>query len=653
MQDLTEIFGPAGPLARALPGFRARPGQLRFAEAVARTLQDQSWLVAEAGTGTGKTFAYLIPALLSGLRVVISTGTRTLQDQLFHRDLPLLGRALGRATTVALLKGRSNYLCRERWLRLPRELPLAAGSTDTLHTQVAGWAQTTVQGDLAELPALPDGHPLRERITSTRDNCTGTRCAEYARCHVFAARRRAAEAQVVVVNHHLLLADLALKEEGWGDILPSGDAVILDEAHQLPDLAAQFFGRQFTSRGIDQLLADLPALLLENGFEPDQLTALEQALRRDLQQALRAAAAAGPAGQRQAWDANLPEFERAARSLVSALCDLADAVNALGGGEAIASLVQRAANLAGDLDALLDAGPEEGARLIVPGARAFSCQLLPFEIGAKLQQIMASRARSWVFTSATLAVAGDFGHFIQRLGLADRCETLAIESPFDYARQALLYAPPGLPDPASPQYAQAVAATAAELAELSRGGAFLLFTSHRALEFSARALRQRWAGGEHLSYRVLVQGESPREQLLREFREHGDAVLLGTASFWEGVDVPGRALRLVVIDRLPFSSPEDPLTRARLARSREQGGNPFTEFQLPEAALVLKQGVGRLIRSEEDCGVVAILDPRLTGKGYGKQLLASLPPLKRTRDLLEVRAMLDRSRGEGAARRRA
>ena len=653
MQNLTDIFGADGPLARALPGFRARPGQLQLAEAVAHTLHEQRWLVAEAGTGTGKTFAYLIPALLSGSRVIISTGTRTLQDQLFHRDLPLLGRALGRAATVALLKGRANYLCRERWLRLPAALPLEAADGGTLVARIAAWAESTAEGDLAELSELPDGHPLRERITSTRDNCTGTRCAEYARCHVFAARRRAAEAQMVVVNHHLLLADLALKEEGWGDILPSADAVILDEAHQLPELAAQFFGVQFGSRGIDQLLTDVPPLLLQNGFDADQLTLREQAVRRAHQEALRAAAGAGPAGQRLAWGDDLPAFDRAARSLVSALCDLADALTGLGGGDAIAPLVQRAADLAGDLDTLLDAPTDEGVRLIVPGNRAFSCQLLPFEIGAKLRQILESRARSWVFTSATLAVAGDFSHFNTRLGLADRCDTLAIESPFDYPHQALLYAPSGLPDPTSPQYADAVVVAAAQLAELSAGGAFLLFTSHRSLEYTARALRQRWTEHGKVAYHVLVQGESPREQLLREFREHGDAVLLGTASFWEGVDVPGRALRLVVIDRLPFASPEDPLTRARLVRARERGGNPFTEFQLPEAAITLKQGVGRLIRSEEDCGVVAILDPRLMGRGYGKQLLAALPPLQRTHDLLEVRVMLERSRGGDAVRRRA
>jgi ATP-dependent DNA helicase DinG len=652
MRDLSDVFGPEGPLARALQDFRARPGQLQFAEAVARTLQEDGWLVAEAGTGTGKTFAYLIPALLSGKRVIVSTGTRTLQDQLFHRDLPLLGRALGRAATVALLKGRANYLCRDRLRGLPTELPFEGTGRGVLNERIARWAESTSEGDLAELPELPDGHPLRERLTSTRDSCTGSRCPEFARCHVFAARRRAAEAELVVVNHHLLFADLALKEEGWGDLLPSADAVILDEAHQLPELAAQFFGVQFSSRGVDQLLADLPQLLLEGGFDPDRLGSTEKALRRALQEALRTAAAAGPGGQRLSWGDELPTFDKSARALVTALCECADAITALGGGDALTQAALRATSLAGELDSVADAHPEDGARLLTPGARGFSCQLVPFEIGEKLRQILATRARSWVFTSATLAVAGNFDHFIARLGLVDRCDTLAIESPFDYAHQALLYAPPGLPEPTSPHYADAVVETAVELVEIAQGGAFLLFTSHRALEHSARALRARWDREGGPLYRVLVQGESPREHLLREFREHGHAVLLGTASFWEGVDVPGSALRLVVIDRLPFASPEDPVTRARLARAREQGGNPFNDFQLPEAAILLKQGVGRLIRSEADSGVVAICDPRLTGKGYGKKLLASLPPLKRTRDIEEVRAMLERS-GADAARRRA
>jgi ATP-dependent DNA helicase DinG len=641
MRDLAEIFGDEGPLARGLPGFRARSSQLAMARAVATALEARGWLVAEAGTGTGKTFAYLVPALLSGRRVIISTGTRTLQDELFHRDLPQLGRVLGRPATVALLKGRANYLCRERWLRLPRELPLESGGRN-LAAAVARWAQVTAEGDLAEVPELPDGHPLRERITSTRENCTAGRCAEFSRCHVFAARRRAAEADLVVVNHHLLLADLALKEEGFGDILPAADAVILDEAHQLPELAAQFFGMQFGSRRVDDLLADLPVLLVEGGFDADRIAPVADDVRRALQGALRVAQAVSPAGQRRAWGDGLVDLDREARSLVTALCDLADALRDLDGGDGITQAALRASNLAGELDAVLDAPPGTGARLLQSSARGFSCQVIPFDIGPTLRAIMEGRPAAWVFTSATLAVAGDFRHFVERMGIAGRCDTLAIDSPFDYARQALLYLPSGLPDPATAQHGEAALEAAAALAELSAGGAFLLFTSHRALAQAAKALRERWGSGSSARLLLLVQGEAPREQLLREFREHGDAVLLGTASFWEGVDVPGKALRLVVIDRLPFASPEDPVLRARAQHLREQGGDPFREFQVPEAAIALKQGVGRLIRSEADCGVVAILDPRITGKGYGKQLLAALPPMRRTQDLLEVSRMLAR-----------
>jgi ATP-dependent DNA helicase DinG len=639
MRDLEEIFGSDGPLARGLAGFRPRVSQLTMARAVGTALDGRGWLVAEAGTGTGKTFAYLVPALLSGKRVIISTGTRTLQDQLFHRDLPLLSQVLGRPATVALLKGRANYLCRERWLRLPRELPLDPGARE-LTAVVARWAQATGEGDLAEVPELPDGHALRERITSTRENCTAGRCAEYARCHVFAARRRAGEADLVVVNHHLLLADLALKEEGYGDILPTADAVILDEAHQLPELAAQFFGMQFGSRKVDDLLADLPALLVEGGFDIDRIAPASDAVKLALQRTLRAAQAAAPPQQRRAWDDSLVDLDREARALVTTLCDLADALRDLDAGDGLVQAGMRAGTLAGELDAVLDAPPAAGARLLQPSARGFNCQVVPFDIGPTLRGIMDGRPAAWIFTSATLAVAGDFRHFIERMGIAGRCDTLAIDSPFDYPRQALLYLPAGLPDPSTAQHGEAVLATAADLAELSAGGAFLLFTSHRALSQAAKFLRLRWGTGSSARLLLLVQGESPREQLLREFREHGDAVLLGTASFWEGVDVPGSALRLVVIDRLPFASPEDPVLRARAQHLREQGGNPFNDFQVPEAAIALKQGVGRLIRSEADSGVVAILDPRLTGKGYGRQLLAALPPMRRTRDLLEVRQML-------------
>lgn len=640
-QELDDILGEYGPLASAVPGFRPRAAQLQLATHVARCLQERGWLVAEAGTGIGKTFAYLVPALLSGRRVIISTGTRTLQDQLFHRDLPLLAAALGRPATVALLKGRANYLCLERFKRLPNELPLESPLERGLGARVAAWVQSTSEGDLAELSELPDGHPLRERITSTRDSCAGSRCAEFARCHMFAARRRANDADIVVVNHHLLLADLALKEEGYGDILPSADAVILDEAHQLPELAGQFFGTHFTSRKIDQLLSELPSLLLESGFEMRRL-APQEARVRAVQSAAQHAAQAAAGSGRVAWEENLPAVDAAMRALVEALCELADALQGLEAGDAIVQAAMRATELAGTLDEVLDTSMADGARLLGATARGFQCQVVPFNVGALLRNVLTARPMAWVFTSATLSVAGDFSHYIGRLGLEDRCETLRIGSPFDYARQALLYVPTDMPDPASPEYLPAVVRCAAGLVEMSGGGAFLLFTSHRALEHTARALRELWKGRAGGAFQLLVQGEMPREQLLREFREHGDAVLLGTASFWEGVDVRGHALRLVVIDRLPFASPDDPVTRARARQVREQGGNPFNDFQLPEAALALQQGVGRLIRSETDTGVVAICDPRLHSKGYGRKLLDALPPMRRTRSLAEVRDMLVR-----------
>jgi ATP-dependent DNA helicase DinG len=635
LHNFDDIFGDDGPLARALPDFRPRESQLQMASHVAQALQQNRWLVVEAGTGTGKTFAYLVPALLSGKRVIVSTGTRTLQDQLFHRDLPLLGRVLGRVVSIALLKGRANYLCRERYARLGGELQLDPTEA-ALRENIARWALSTDEGDLAELTALPDNHPLRERMTSTRDNCTGNRCAEYARCHVFAARRRANEADLVIVNHHLLLADLALKEEGFGDILPSADAVILDEAHQLPDLAAQFFGSQFGSRAVEQLLGELPNILLQAGFSTMHLAAAEavtrEALRRAIQEVARVVGGPG----RVAWDDALAAVDMAAAALVTALSDLADALVALDGGESLQQCAARVTVLAGELDSMLHATQGQGARLLAGSSRGFNAQLVPFEISGTLRSIWQSRPVALVFASATLAVAGDFSHFTRRMGLEDRGETLCIDSPFDYPRQALLYLPEAMPEPSAGEFMPALMRHVIALVDASQGGAFLLFTSHRALEAAARELRATWGKGAAARYPLLVQGEAPREQLLRDFRSHGDAVLLGTASFWEGVDVQGQALRLVIIDRLPFASPDDPVLRARLQHAREQGENPFNDIQVPEAALALKQGVGRLIRSETDQGVVVICDPRLTGRGYGRKLLASLPPMRRTRDMGEA-----------------
>jgi len=602
-----------------------------MAERIAEALQLREVLLIEAGTGTGKTFAYLIPALLSGRRVLISTGTRTLQDQLFARDLPLLGAALGRPVRTALLKGRANYLCRARLDSGAAQGELLRDAGGALAARVREWAALTRTGDLAELADLTDTHPLRPRITSTRENCTGGKCPEFSRCHVFAARRAALEAELIVVNHHLLLADLALKEDGFGDLLPSVDALILDEAHQLPDLAAEFFGTTCSSRQLDLFLQDARVELRLAGTPARKITPCLRLLEEPLHEAL--AAFRGPE-RRIAW-AELSGAEREQLEALSrAVGECIAAVVALLGAEKSASLQARAAELAQALTTIQSTEASQGARSVIVTARGFTLSLLPYDISERFHGLVHQHPTAWVFTSATLALAGDFGHFSTRLGLKDAA-TLCLESPFDYERQGLLLLPKGLPDPSAPGYTEAVIAAARPLIAAADGGAFLLFTSHRALALAACVLRS--AEPERL---LLVQGEGPREQLLRRFRESGRAVLLGTASFWEGVDVQGAALRLVVIDKLPFTSPDDPLLRARVEYLKNSGGNPFRDYQLPEAALALKQGVGRLIRSEQDRGVVAICDPRLTGRGYGRSFLAVLPPFPVTRDSEAACALL-------------
>jgi ATP-dependent DNA helicase DinG len=643
MLELEDIFGEGGPLQRALPGFNVRRQQVHMAERVAAALARREILTVEAGTGTGKTFAYLVPALLSGARVLVSTGTRTLQDQLYAKDLPLVGAALGRPAKVALLKGRANYLCRHRLEQTDGQ------RREEMLERIRSWSRTTRSGDLAEVAGLADSHAIWAQVTSTRDNCLGTRCPQLAGCHVALARRQALDADIVIVNHHLLLADLALKEDGFGDLLGAADAIILDEAHQIPDLAAQFFGAHVSSRRIESLLDDVQAELAKAyGLTPAAHANAVSAVR-----AIQAcvgqicSVVAGSVG-RIAWtEANSPVAEAVA-DLGHAVAALAQALQAAGEETAVRALGDRAGELAASLERIVAVGELEGARSIevtmspgeLPFANAgrrgrFALSLLPFDIAARFQALIEAHACSWVFTSATLSLGEDFSPFTSRLGL-DGCATLKIDSPFDYPRQSLLYLPPRMPLPASPQFLPAVMEVALELIEASRGGAFVLFTSHRALAAAASLWREQ--GPRTTGYRLLVQGEGPREQLLREFREDGSAVLLGTTSFWEGVDVKGSALRLVVIEKLPFASPDDPLVRARVEHLEATGRSAFREYQLPEAALALKQGVGRLIRSEEDFGAVAICDPRLTGRGYGKIFLAALPPMTVTR---ERRAALD------------
>ena len=640
MQDLDEVFGPHGPLKRSLPGFSPRRSQLAMAERVARALANRAPLVVEAGTGTGKTFAYLVPALLSGKRILISTGTRTLQDQLFTKDLPLVAGAIGVPARVALLKGRSNYLCTYRLKQQGAQRSLV-GTRDRTLQRVERWAAVTRSGDLAEVPGLGDTHPLWPQITSTRDNCLGARCSEIGRCHVVDARRKAIESDIVIVNHHLLLADLALKEDGFGDLLGAADAVIIDEAHQIPDLATQFFGARFGSRQAELLLRDARQELVQTGATPAALAAELGAVEKGL-----AALAEILRGtQRPDWLAADTPFGDAAEDLEQSLRALSTALGEQGRAPGITQAAARAAELGVRLAEIIQAEEHEGTRTVELTQRGFSLSLLPFDVAERFAALTGGTRAAWVFTSATLSVSEDFTHFTSRLGLGDS-ETLAIPSPFDFESQALLYLPPGMPDPASPAHTQAVIDAAVPLIEAAAGGAFVLFTSHRALQRAAALLRERWTSlGE---YPLLVQGEAPREQLLRAFRDSGNAVLLGTASFWEGVDVRGDALRLVIIEKLPFSSPDDALTRARIAHLKASGGNAFREYQLPEAALALKQGVGRLIRSETDRGVVVICDPRLIDKSYGRVFRACLPPMPVTRMNDEAAKFLRRIAGLAA-----
>jgi ATP-dependent DNA helicase DinG len=609
-----------------------------MAQAVAATLEEGGVLIVEAGTGTGKTFAYLIPALLSGTRVIISTGTRHLQDQLFHQDLPVVRRALKIPARVALLKGRSNYLCLYRLQATEQEGRLASRAQAVELRRIRRWAGRTRSGDIAEITDVPETSSIWPRVTSTADNCLGQECPRLEDCFLARARGAALAADVLVINHHLFCADLALKETGFAELLPGVEAVILDEAHQLPEIATHFFGRSLSGRQLTELARDTMVEQARDAADFPELRRRAETLESS-EAALREAL--GSAERRALWRevADQTAVREAVSQLTEGLHRLREALKeAAQRGKGLESCARRTDDLAQRLLALTgeERQPDSVSWFETRG-RGFTLSLTPLDIAPSFRARMETQPGAWIFTSATLAVGEGFEHFAARLGLRDYAG-LRLDSPFDFARNTLLYHPPGLPDPTSSQYTAALLEAVLPVLEASRGRAFLLFTSHRALREAEEGLAGR------LNYPLLVQGAAPKAVLLQDFRALGNAVLLGTASFWEGVDVRGEALSCVVIDRLPFASPGDPVLQARIESLRQRGEDPFLSYQLPRAVIALKQGVGRLIRDVTDRGVLMLCDPRLLSKFYGRVFLDSLPPMPKTRRLERVQAFFAKER---------
>jgi ATP-dependent DNA helicase DinG len=618
-----------------------------MAESVARTIALRGQLIAEAGTGTGKTFAYLVPALLYGGKVIVSTGTKTLQDQLYERDLPLVRDALRVPVTIALLKGRANYVCHYHLERASHEDRLPSRDDARHLKKIIAFSRATQRGDRAELADVPENATIWPLVTSTRDNCLGQNCAYHGDCFVLKARRDALEADVVVVNHHLFFADVMLRDEGVSELLPNCNTVILDEAHQLPDTATLFFGEQVGTGQLTELARDAEVVSRTAARDvpdlPDAAAELVPAIQR-----LRLAAGNIPGKFPRDAALSRAGFADALDSLAATLDRLATELGHFAErGEELALVARRAEEAARQVARWRDGStaiPEspddtqDWIRWIDVTPYGFQLQASPLSIAPLFRRQVESTARAWIFTSATLAVAGDFSLYVQQLGL-DHAASGAWDSPFDYSTQGLLYVPKGLPPPNSLEHTDAVVDAALPLLRASGGRAFLLFTTLRALQHARERLVAAFER-EGLDYPLLVQGDGSKSELLVRFRELGNAVLLGSASFWEGVDVPGAALSLVVIDKLPFAPPDDPLFAARLDRLKDEGRNPFMEWQLPQAAIALKQGAGRLIRTETDRGVLMICDPRLVDKPYGRRIWQALPPMQRTREAADAIAFL-------------
>jgi len=630
---LEAVLAPGGALARALPGYEPRPDQLRMAEAVARALERRRHLVAEAGTGTGKTLAYLVPALLSGRRIVVSTATKTLQEQIWQRDLPLLRDRCGMAVSAAYLKGRSNYYCLARAEEFERHPTFPVREEAALWPRIRAWAAETETGDRAEVD-LPDGYLSWRELSATGETCLGRECRAWDACFVTRARARAAEADVVLVNHHLFFADLAMRTSRAGvEVLPPYEAVIFDEAHALEDVAGEYFGLQVSSWRVEELARDAQRAVADRPDLASMLKRTTQELARAGERFFGGVGRGLPAapGRAPLTEAILAPLARDQARLDEALEELRGEL-ADGAAPALAQVARRAAELRVELAAVT--AMKEPSRVFFGEVRGRGVFLraAPIHVGEELRERLYAATDTVIFTSATLATQGSFAYFRRQVGLDGEAEAeeRTFPGPFDYARQAALVAPARMPDPNQPGFLEAAARAIRDLAGVTGGRAFVLCTSVRNMV----ALREALAD---LPFELLLQGERPKHRLLDAFRER-PSVLFATQSFWEGVDVPGPALSLVVIDRLPFAPPGDPVVAARGRALEEEGRDAFAELSVPAAALQLRQGFGRLVRSRSDRGLVAVLDPRLTTRSYGRAFLESLPPCPLLRTVEEARA---------------
>jgi ATP-dependent DNA helicase DinG len=656
-QDVIAFFDASGPLARLGRPYVPRPGQIAMAQAIAQAIEAGEPLVVEAGTGIGKTYAYLAAALLSGRRTLVSTATQALQDQLFERDLPAVREALGLPLRTALLKGRGSYLCLHRLEQARQALDEAGPGTLAVLARIETWAQHTRSGDLAEVAGLDATSPLRPLVSSNRDNCLGSPCPRFRECHVHQARREALAADVVVVNHHLFFADMAVRQSGVAELLPSAGLVVFDEAHQLQDTGAQFLGLQL---GSTQLL-DLARDALRHGLQLARGLADWPTLAGALEQAVQDLGLAATLDRRQTtrrnWVGEAPEglapedWRAALDGVVLALRELGLGLQTV---DEIAPDLRRLAERCGTLSARLqdlrEPPAEWRAARWIELASGLRLMLSPLDIGpifrSRVLEREGARGSAWVFTSATLGTDDALSWFTTPMGLQD-ARVLRVPSPFDHAAQAALYLPADLPTPSDPAHSEVVARHTWAWAKRLGGRTLVLTTTLRALRRVGELLTQ-WSAepGTGPQLEVLVQGQGGRHELLRRFERAAlpgvpGAVLVASASFWEGVDLPGDALQLVVIDKLPFPPPDDPLVQARCHHIEQAGGAPFNRYFLPEAAVALKQGAGRLIRSEHDRGVLVVCDVRLLGKGYGRRLLAGLPPMRRVPDAQAMEAELD------------